>query len=130
MNSFKTDFYKNIANIIREQLDLLNEHPVILREILIQNDIKYSKLLKLNTKITDDILLTEIKNLFEENCITERTYKNIKSGNTASNAFNIFIVIYVLNDFTSLVNEKYQEYGENKSIDLINLDMIMEPLKG
>ena len=73
MNSFKTDFYKNIANIIREQLDLLNEHPVILREILIQNDIKYSKLLKLNTKITDDILLTEIKNLFEENCITERT---------------------------------------------------------
>ena len=80
--------------------------------------------------VEDDILLAEIQNLFEEDCITERTYKNIKSGTTSSNAFNVFIIIYILNDLTSLVNEQYQKYGENKIIPLINLDMIMKPLKG
>ena len=127
MNNYKTEFYKNIANIIRSQLDLLNEHSVILSDLLRKNSIG---LQKLNFKRTDDILLAEIQNLFEEDCITERTYKNIKSGTTSSNAFNVFIIIYILNDLTSLVNEQYQKYGENKIIPLINLDMIMKPLKG
>lgn len=62
MNNYKTEFYKNIANIIRSQLDLLNEHSVILSYLLRKNSIG---LQKLNFKITDDILLAEIQNLFE-----------------------------------------------------------------
>ena len=56
MNNYKTEFYKNIANIIRSQLDLLNEHSVILSDLLRKNSIG---LQKLNFKITDDILLAE-----------------------------------------------------------------------
>lgn len=124
-NNFEVSFNTKVADIINTQIDLLNKHPVILKEVL---PAMYNKVS--NFKLTDSILLYEIKDLFEEDCITERTYKNIKYGNTSSSAFNVFIIIYVLNDLTSEVNKKYEEYGKKDSIPLITLDLLMDPLNG
>lgn len=120
-NQFETLFNKNISRIIRTQIDELNKHSVILKEVLPN----------LKLKLTDNILLDEINFLFDEDCITDRTYRYIKDGVTSSSAFNIFIIIYTLNDITSQVNETYAKYGKvHIEVPLIKLDDLLEPLKG
>lgn len=127
-NSFEVLFNKNISNIIRNQINILNEHSIILREVL-PKVYKYEK--DINFKLTDNRILDEIKILFEEDCITDRTYQNIKNGSTSSSAFNVFIIIYKLNDLSSEVNEKYKEYGKKEEvIPLIDLNEIIKPLEG
>lgn len=126
-NPFEIDFYKNISDIIKSQIDILNQHAVILSEVLPD----YYKKKNRQFKITDKILLDEIYQLFEETSIDFRTYMNIKAGNTSSSAFHIFIIIYKLNDLTSQVNEKYESYGSsNTTLPLIDLDILLQPLEG
>lgn len=126
-NQFEIDFYKNISTAIKCQIDMLNQHSVMLAEILPE----YHKKKNRQFKLTDKIILDEIYCLFEETSMDFKTYMNIKAGNTSSSAFNVFIIIYKLNDLTSQVNEKYESYGTtDKIIPLIDLDNLLEPLKG
>lgn len=123
-NNYEDLFYKKIASMIITQIDRLNNHPVILKEVLPG----------LNSKMTDTILLNEIRSLFNDNnldedCITDRTYFNIKSGKTSSNAFNVFIIIYTLNDITSEVNKKYASYGKTDiEIPLMEINELLVSL--
>lgn len=127
-NEFEILFNENLSNIIRSQIETLNNHHIILREVLPKIDINEKDS---NFKLTDSRLLDEIKALFDNDSITDRTYRNIKDGSTSSSAFNIFIIIYTLNDITSKVNEKYIEYGKsNISIPLIDMKKLMIPLEG
>lgn len=126
-NSFEISFNENIATIINTQIQLLNEHTVILKEILNRMN---SKKKDTNFRLTDELLIDEIKAWFDEDCITSRTFASIKAGRISSSAFNIFIIIYILNDLSNEVNVKYKEYGEKKDIPLIDIDQLMEPLKG
>ena len=126
-NQFEIDFYDNISTVIKAQIDILNQHSVMLSEVIPE----YYKKKNRQFKLTDRIILDEIYYLFEETSIDLKTYMNIKAGNTSSSAFNVFIIIYKLNDLTSQVNERYKYYGENNiKLPLINLDMLLEPLKG
>ncbi|MCC0678549.1 MULTISPECIES: hypothetical protein [unclassified Clostridioides] len=125
-NNFEINFNKNISNIIRNKIDELNNYKVILREIIPKIDIKEKEN---ELKLTDSKLLEEIKNLFDEDCITDRTFKNIKDGSTSSSAFNVFIIIYVLNDLSDEINKKYISYGKNSAIKLIDIEELMIPLK-
>ncbi|MCR8758128.1 hypothetical protein NWQ86_18645 [Clostridioides difficile] len=125
-NNFEINFNKNISNIIRNKIDELNNYKVVLREIIPKIDIKEKEN---ELKLTDSKLLEEIKNLFDENCITDRTFKNIKDGSTSSSAFNVFIIIYVLNDLSDEINKKYISYGKNSVIKLIDIEELMIPLK-
>lgn len=126
-NQFEIDFYNNISTVIKSQIDILNQHSVILAEVLPE----YYKKKNRQFKLTDRIILDEIYYLFEETSMDLKTYMNIKAGNTSSSAFNVFIIIYKLNDLTVQVNEKYKSYGVNNIIlPLINLDILLEPLEG
>ncbi|HBF5453740.1 TPA: hypothetical protein ACG3R3_003811 [Clostridioides difficile] len=125
-NNFEINFNKNISNIIRNKIDELNNYKVILREIIPKIDIKEKEN---ELKLTDSKLLEEIKNLFDEDCITDRTFKNIKDGSTSSSTFNVFIIIYVLNDLSNEINKRYISYGKNSAIKLIDIEELMIPLK-
>lgn len=128
-NDFESDFTENISLVITKKIETINsEYSVILRDILpkLKADEKIN-----NFKLTDERLLLEIYNLFGDDCISDRTLKNIKYGHASSSAFNISIVIYSLNSLIDLINDAIIRYNSSKE-KLLNISFndIMEPLKG
>lgn len=128
-NHFKLDFIRNISFVITEKINIINtEYGSILREVLPKLN-STEKIV--NFKLTDERLLSEIHLLFGDNCISDRTFKNIKLGDSSGSAFNVFIIIYSLNSIIDLINETIDRCNSPKGKLLkITFDNILDPLEG
>ena len=123
---YDKEFNENIGEIITGQINKLNEHTEIIRNVL---NAEYINRNKKKFKLTDEILLLEIDKLFNGYCLSERNYFYIKKGQFSGSAFNIFIIIFTLNNITSRVNEAYSEHKKNITIPLIKLDDMILPFE-
>lgn len=103
IDNLESKFNRNISNIINSKIDDINNFENILPDILNQNDVV---LKKSSCKLTDEILLYEIYSYFEDNCISERTFKSIKAGSICSSALNIYFVIHTINSIIYRINSK------------------------
>lgn len=127
-NKYEFAFNKNISYIIMSKIEELNKYNEVVKDILCEDQLNERYRTFNKFKLTDSILIEEINKLFGSDCFTDRTFMNIKQGSISSSGFNIFIILYVLNDLIEQVNERYRSNGKEAVIDLIDLNSITDPL--